>query len=99
MSDPLLALMKKLRRKYGRSQAQLAACMGIAEDTYRHIEKGRRPLPDIRHGFVDWIKTFLHCVGASKAEERELIELATRLTLEEFSHLLDEQSPDQAQPP
>ncbi len=40
MSDPLLALMKTIREAHNRSQLDVAMCIGIAEDTYRHIEKG-----------------------------------------------------------
>jgi DNA-binding XRE family transcriptional regulator len=90
MDDPILALMKRIRESHHMSQVQLAACMGIAEDTYRHVEKGRRPLPGIRHGFGRWIRSFLDCVRATEDEQTDLKELAWRLFVEEWSHDLDE---------
>jgi transcriptional regulator with XRE-family HTH domain len=93
MDDPLLKLMKSLRTSHQRTQIQIAACMHIAEDTYRHIEKGRRPLPGYRRGFGRWIRSFLDCVGATPEEERRLKELAWRTFLEEWSHDLDEEPP------
>jgi transcriptional regulator with XRE-family HTH domain len=90
MGDPLLALIKTIREAHGMSQLQVAAAMGIAEDTYRHIEKGRRPLPDIRQGeFARWMRAFLDAVGASDEERAHLAELAARVVLEEMSHILD----------
>jgi DNA-binding XRE family transcriptional regulator len=94
MSDPLLALMKAIRQAHRMSQVQVAACMSIAEDTYRHIEKGRRPLPRIQRGFGRWIRSFLTCVGATPDEESRLRELAWRLFLQEWSHDLDDEPPD-----
>jgi hypothetical protein len=93
MSDPLLTLIKSIREEHKRTQIQVAVCMHIAEDTYRHIEKGRRPLP-IRRGFGRWIRSFLNCVGATPDEQSRLKELAWRLFLEEWSHDLDDEPPD-----
>jgi transcriptional regulator with XRE-family HTH domain len=90
MSDPLLALMKAIREAHGMSQLQVAMAMGIAEDTYRHIEKGRRPLPDIRQGeFTRWMRMFLDAVRATDEERAHLTELAARVVLEEVSRILD----------
>ena len=90
MDDPILKLMKAIRETHGMSQLQVAAAMGVAEDTYRHIEKGRRPLPDIRQGeFTRWMRLFLDAVGASDEERTHLTELAARVVLEEVSHILD----------
>jgi DNA-binding XRE family transcriptional regulator len=95
MDDPLLALMKAIREAHGMSQVQVALGMGIAEDTYRHIEKGRRPLPDIRQGeFARWMASFLDCVRATDEEWAHLSELASRVILEELSRLLKKQPPD-----
>lgn len=95
MDDPLLALMKTIRESHRMSQIQVAACMSIAEDTYRHIEKGRRPLPDIRTGeFARWMASFLDCVSATDEERTHLSELASRVILEELSRLLKKQPPE-----
>src|SRR5215468_4193447 len=90
MGDPLLALMKTIREAHGMSQVQVAIAMGIAEDTYRHIEKGRRPLPDIRQGeFTRWMRLFLDAVRVTDVERAHLTELAARVVLEEVSRILD----------
>jgi DNA-binding XRE family transcriptional regulator len=93
MDDPILELMKTIREDHERTQIQIAACMDIAEDTYRHIEKGRRPLPDIRRGFSRWIREFLECAGATPEERVRMRELAARLFVEELSHIMDGESP------
>jgi transcriptional regulator with XRE-family HTH domain len=91
MDDPIPRLMKAIREAHGMSQVQVAIAMGIAEDTYRHIEKGRRPLPAIRQGeFTRWMRLFLDAVGATDEERTHLTELASRVVLEEVSHILDE---------
>jgi DNA-binding XRE family transcriptional regulator len=95
MGDPLPALMKTLREAHGMSQLDVAMCMGIAEDTYRHIEKGRRPLPDIRQGeFARWMAAFLDCVRATDEERKHVTELTSRMILEELSRLLIKRPPD-----
>jgi transcriptional regulator with XRE-family HTH domain len=95
MDDPLLALMKTIREAHGMSQLQVAVGMHIAEDTYRHIEKGRRPLPDIRQGeFARWMASFLDSVEATDEERAHLSELASRVILEELSRLLKKRPPD-----
>ena len=95
MDDPLPALMKTIREAHHMSQLQVAVCMGIAEDTYRHIEKGRRPLPDIRHGeFTRWMASFLDCVNATDEERAHVSELVSRVIVEELSRLLRKQPPD-----
>jgi transcriptional regulator with XRE-family HTH domain len=90
MDDPIPRLMKVIREAHGMSQVQVAIAMGIAEDTYRHIEKGRRPLPDIRQGeFTRWMRLFLDAVRATDEERTHLTELAARVVVEEVSHILD----------
>jgi transcriptional regulator with XRE-family HTH domain len=87
--------MKTIREAHGMSQIQVAVCMGIAEDTYRHIEKGRRPLPDIRQGeFARWMGSFLNCVLATDDERKHVTELTSRMILEELSRLLKNHHPD-----
>jgi transcriptional regulator with XRE-family HTH domain len=99
MGDPLLALMKRIREAHGMSQVQVAACMGIAEDTYRHIEKGRRPLPTIRQGaLARWMRSFLDCVNATPNEQRRVKELTSRVILEELSYLLEDDLPEDNPP-
>jgi hypothetical protein len=65
--------------------------MGLAQDTYRHIEKARRMMPDVFHGMADWISDFLRCVQATDTERTALVELAARLAVEELSRALDDQ--------
>ena len=93
MDDPILNLMKVIRKAHKRTQSQIAACMSINEDTYRHLEKGTRPLPDIRRGFSRWIRTFLDCADATPKERLHMRELASRLFVEELSHILDSETP------
>jgi DNA-binding XRE family transcriptional regulator len=93
MDDPILKLMKAIREAHKRTQIQIAACMSINEDTYRHMEKGTRPLPDIRRGFSHWIRRFLECADATPKERLRMKELASRLFVEELSHILDSESP------
>jgi DNA-binding XRE family transcriptional regulator len=93
MDDPILKLMKAIREAHKRTQIQIAACMNINEDTYRHMEKGTRPLPDIRRGFSRWIREFLECADATPKERLHMKELASRLFVEELSHILDGESP------
>ena len=90
MDDPLPALIKTIRKAHHMSQIQVAVCMAIAEDSYRHIESKRRRMPDVFHGMSDWIARFLKCVGATEEERKALVGLAARLAVEELSRALDE---------
>ena len=90
MQDPLLDLMKAIREQHKLTQGEVATCMGISKGTYRHIEKGRRPLPDIRRGLVSWIRRFEECVQATRDEREKILELLSRVVLQEFSVLLDD---------
>jgi transcriptional regulator with XRE-family HTH domain len=102
MDDPLPALLKAIRKTHRMSQVQVAVCMGIAEDTYRHIEKGRRPLPDMRQGdFTRWMQAFLDCVNATDTEREHVSELTSRMVLGELGRLLKKRhpNPDPERPP
>jgi transcriptional regulator with XRE-family HTH domain len=88
--DPLLDLMQVIREQHNLTQGDVAKCMGISNGTYRHIEKGRRPLPDIRRGLVSWIRRFEECVQATRDERETILELLSRVVLQEFSTLLDD---------
>jgi transcriptional regulator with XRE-family HTH domain len=102
MSDPVLALMKAIREAHGMTQLQVAMEMGIAEGTYRHIEKGRRPLPDIRNGVLGkWMRSFLDAVNATADERQYMKEVVSRQILHELSDLLDDDPPEEgsADPP
>src|SRR5262245_45739796 len=78
MSDPLVQFLKALREEHGQTQSQVAGCVGLAAGSYRHIERGRRPLPDFRHGLVEWVKRFLACVQGTPEEGQQGLELMTR---------------------
>jgi hypothetical protein len=62
--------------------------MGIRTDSLRHIEKGRRPLPDFLHGRIVWVRSYLKCVGATPNEEQEAISLASHEFLGQFEEWL-----------
>ncbi|HEY7020891.1 MAG TPA: helix-turn-helix transcriptional regulator [Ktedonobacterales bacterium] len=94
MGDSVLALMKAIREAHGMTQLQVAMEMGIAQDTYRHIEKGRRPLPDVRNGELGkWMRSFLDAVDAAPDERQYMKEVVSRLVLHELSDLLDDDDP------
>jgi transcriptional regulator with XRE-family HTH domain len=90
MPDPLVSLLKAIRRAHGISQRTLETRMGLPEATYRHIESGRRNLPDYRNGLVEWIKIFVNCVHATEDERRQIIELMSHEIVQQFSRLLDD---------
>jgi transcriptional regulator with XRE-family HTH domain len=102
MSDPLVALIKAIREAHGMTQLQVSMEMHIAEDTYRHIEKGRRPLPDFRNGALKaWIRSFLDAVNATPKERQYTKEFVSRLIIYDVSHMFDDDPPDRgpANPP
>jgi transcriptional regulator with XRE-family HTH domain len=88
MSDPLVRLLKRVREAHKVSQAYVDECMDLPENTYRHIERGRRPLPDFRHDLADWVQRFENCVGASKEERRAILQELSRSIVEQFERLL-----------
>jgi transcriptional regulator with XRE-family HTH domain len=84
----LLTVLKTIRERHRKSQDVIAECMGISRDTYRHIEKRRRPLPDFRHGLIAWLRRFLKCADATEQEEREAISAASQEFVEQFADWL-----------
>ncbi len=90
LAEDLVRKLVKLRNKYGRSQEYVAFKMGIFPDTLRHIEKGRRPMPDFAHGRVEWIHAYLVAVGASEEEQEEVIKNIADLLAGEFTEWLRE---------
>lgn len=88
MNDPLVVLLKRVRERHGLSQAYVEEKMNLPHGTYRHIEHGRRQLPDIRGGLAQWIEDFENAVGASKAERVEILNELARVILDQFRHLL-----------
>ncbi len=98
MSDPLLRLLRKVRENHRISQDKIARCLSVTKDTYRHMEKGRRPLPDFRDGLTTWIKRFEDCVGASEQERIQIFRLLERYIVQEFSILVDDLRPPSPQP-
>lgn len=89
--DPLVEHLKALRERHNVSQRKLERCMEITDDTLRHIEKGRRPLPRLEQGLAQWINRFLRCVEATAEERHDVIELMSRQILHELSDLLDDE--------
>lgn len=90
MSDPLVDILKRVREVHEVSQAWIEECMGLAEGTYRHIERGRRPLPDFRNGLVDWVRGFQDCVEASVEERQEIHSEMSRVMVEQLARLLED---------
>jgi hypothetical protein len=88
MSDSLVSLLEQTRKAHRKSQAQVEVCMELPQDTYRHIEHGRRPLPDIRNGLTDWMLKFEECIQASTEEREKILQELSRVTLEQFERLL-----------
>jgi transcriptional regulator with XRE-family HTH domain len=72
VSHPLVRTLKQVRNAHNVSQEQLNDCMLLPKNTYRHIERGRRQLPDLQHKLAEWVQTFEDCVHAT-TEERQLI--------------------------
>jgi transcriptional regulator with XRE-family HTH domain len=89
MLDPLVGLLKEIRLAHNVSQKKLEACMHVPEGTYRHIESGRRKLPDYRDDLARWILMFENCVDASPDERRRILDEMSHKIIEQFSHLLD----------
>jgi hypothetical protein len=82
--------LKAVRERHGVSIGDVERHMGLPRDTYRHIERRRRPLPDLDHGLVAWLRAFLRAVGATTGEEKEALRLASQALLQQFSHWLDD---------
>src|SRR5262249_31577672 len=55
--DRLVRLMREIREAHGISQQEIANRMEMARDHYRHIEAGRRPVPDLQRGLTLWIQS------------------------------------------
>lgn len=87
--DSLVELLKAVRERHQISQRKVERCMEITDDTIRHIERGRRPLPRLDQGLAKWVNRFLQCVQATPEERRDVIELMSRQIIHELSDLLD----------
>ena len=90
MSDPLVRHLKRVREAHHMSQSQVEECMKLAHGSYRHIERGRRPLPDFRQGLVTWMREFQSCVEASDAEREQILLELSRSILEQLAGLMDD---------
>jgi hypothetical protein len=77
--------MKALRKRSGLSIGDVERCMKIPKDTYRHIERRRRPLPTVDRGLIEFVRTYLGCVGATSEDEKEAFQLATHSVVEQFA--------------
>ena len=90
MGDPLVRLLRRVRKKHKKSQASVEECMDLPVGTYRHIERGRRSLPDFRQNLVDWVRKFEECVEATREERREILDELSRSILDQFQRLLQD---------
>lgn len=90
MPDPLVVLLVGIRKAHGLSQKALEEGMKLPEGTIRHIEIGRRRLPDFRQGLIAWIRNFQVCVNASERERKQILDLLSKEILKQFGGLLDD---------
>lgn len=81
----LVDLMKALRKRSGLSIGDVERTMKIPKDTYRHIERRRRPLPTVDRGLIEFVRSYLACVGATPEDETEAFQLATHTVVEQFA--------------
>ena len=89
MRDPLVQAIREIREAHKNSQQEVADCIGTAKDHYRHIEAGRRPLPDLQDGLTLWLRTFEDCLRATPGERKRIYDILWQRVVEQFSHLLD----------
>ena len=85
MDTELVRRLVSIRKEHRVSQMTLASRMGIRHDTLRHIEKGRRPLPDFMHGRIDWVRRYLKFVAATPEEEKEVLALTSHEFVDAFA--------------
>jgi hypothetical protein len=86
----LIAFMKTLRLRSGKSLKAVEECMNVGADTYRHVESRLRPPRDFQHGFIAWLRDFLRCVDATPEDEKHAIDLAARAILDQFADWMDD---------
>jgi DNA-binding XRE family transcriptional regulator len=99
MRDPIIQLIREVRVAHEKSQQDIADCMGMAKDHYRHIEAGRRSLPDLQHGLTVWIRSFEDCAQATPEERRRIYAILTREIIIQVSVLLPSNDPNDPQNP
>lgn len=79
------------RRRLGRSQAELAAALGITQGHYSKVVKGRVPLsPALEGRMKEWLEEGMQplVVDSSAHRMRELL-ASIRMQCTEFMHLAD----------
>lgn len=90
MQDPLVRVLEQVRTAHQLSQASIEDCMNLPQGAYRHIARGRRPLPDYRHGLTSWVRDFEDCVDATVEERQAILRHLSEPILEHFAILLDD---------
>lgn len=90
VEDPVVRVLEQVRNAHKRSLASIEECMQLPQGTYRHISRGRRPLPDFQGDLVLWIQTFENCVDASVDERKLILKCLSATIMEQFSRLLDD---------
>jgi hypothetical protein len=90
VSEPLMGILKRIRVAHGMSQSALEECMDLPHDTYRHVENGRRALPDMKHGLGAWVQAFEACVGPTTEEHETIVHVLSRSILDQLAVLLQD---------
>jgi transcriptional regulator with XRE-family HTH domain len=84
-----MAYLIQVRNAHGKKKSEVARCMGMTLNAYRHYETGKSHLPDFLHGRMAWVRKFLECVGATPDEIEHARGIAASQVLREFEDRLD----------
>jgi hypothetical protein len=92
---PLVKLLRRIRRRHRKRQADIEACMELPSQALKHIENGHQRLPGLQAGpglpIGQWIERWLDCVKATKDEREQVRDV---LMHELLGRLADELPPD-----
>jgi transcriptional regulator with XRE-family HTH domain len=78
-NDALVRRIREIRKAHHITQAQLVACMNVAEQAIKKIESGEQQLPGVQEGsgpsLHTWLEAWFRCVAVSDTERREIEDL------------------------